>query len=241
MNFHLHHHSFATVDALVCRLIFEISKLYSALAMKIGEYVLQTIMMESYPEKLAVLRHLGHFSNEDITVDEAELQCHQKLQDLYISTKVAKHLQRNIVRGIEDFIATSTKLIEIARKLADDCCKYRAENENTGSPLARAALYFGKSHKSMEDEREALLGILGEKFNSFKNKLDFLHAWLAEAMAAVKPLALIRNENCGLRAEEKKNKSAMNLSFQLYSTSYLEIAGLQPAGSRNRGPCKDVF
>ncbi|XP_039051505.1 SH3 domain-containing protein 1-like [Hibiscus syriacus] len=163
MNFHLHHHSFATVDALVCRLIFEISKLYSALAMKIGEYVLQTIMMESYPEKLAVLRHLGHFSNEDITVDEAELQCHQKLQDLYISTKVAKHLQRNIVRGIEDFIATSTKLIEIARKLADDCCKYRAENENTGSPLARAALYFGKSHKSMEDEREALLGILGEK------------------------------------------------------------------------------
>ncbi|KAK9023951.1 hypothetical protein V6N11_004138 [Hibiscus sabdariffa] len=114
-------------------------------------------------QQQAVLRHLGHFSNEDITVDEAELQCHQKLQDLYISTKAAKHLQRNIVRGIEGFIATSTKLIEIARKLADDCCKYGAENQDTGTPLARAALYFGKSHKSMEDEREVLLGILGEK------------------------------------------------------------------------------
>ncbi|KAK9046942.1 hypothetical protein V6N11_052811 [Hibiscus sabdariffa] len=114
-------------------------------------------------QQQAVLRHLGHFSNEDITVDEAELKCHEKLQDLYISTKAAKHLQQNIVRGIEGFIATSTKLIEIARKLADDCCKYGAENQNTGSPLARAALYFGKSHKSMEDERETLLGILGEK------------------------------------------------------------------------------
>ncbi|XVF00011.1 hypothetical protein REPUB_Repub03eG0249500 [Reevesia pubescens] len=114
-------------------------------------------------QQQAVLKHLGHFSNEDITVDEAELQCHQKLQDLYISTKAAKHLQRNIVRGIEGFIATSSKLVEIARKWADDCCKYGAEDQNTGSSLARAALYFGKSHKSMEDERETLLGILGEQ------------------------------------------------------------------------------
>ncbi|XP_039022181.1 SH3 domain-containing protein 1-like [Hibiscus syriacus] len=114
-------------------------------------------------QQQAVLRHLGHFSNEDIAVDEDELQCHQKLQDLYVSTKAAKHLQRNIVRGIEGFIATSTKLIEIARKLADDCCKYGAEHQNTGSPLARASLCFGKSHKSMEDEMEILLGILGEK------------------------------------------------------------------------------
>ncbi|OMO91352.1 Neutrophil cytosol factor 2 p67phox [Corchorus capsularis] len=112
---------------------------------------------------MAVLRHLGHFSNEDVTVDEAALQCHQKLQDLYSSTKAAKHLQRNIVRGIEGLIATSSKLMEIARKLADDCCKYGAENQSCGSSLARAALQFGKSHKSMEDERETLLGFLGEQ------------------------------------------------------------------------------
>ncbi|XP_021286536.1 SH3 domain-containing protein 1-like isoform X2 [Herrania umbratica] len=117
-------------------------------------------------QQQAVLRHLGHFSNEDITVDEAELQCHQKLQDLYISTKAAKHLQRNIVRGIEGFIATSSKLLEIARKLADDCCKYGAESQTTDSSLARAALQFGKSHKLMEDERETLLGILGEQVSN---------------------------------------------------------------------------
>lgn len=114
-------------------------------------------------QQQAVLRHLGHFSNEDINIDEAELQCHQKLQDLYSSTKAAKQLQRNIVRGIEGFIATSSKLLEIATKLADDCCKYGAENQNTGSSLARASLHFGKAHKSMEDERETLLGILGEQ------------------------------------------------------------------------------
>ncbi|MBA0881257.1 hypothetical protein Goshw_024260 [Gossypium schwendimanii] len=114
-------------------------------------------------QQQAVLRHLGHFSNEDVTVDEADLQCHQKLQDLYSSTKAAKHLQRNIVRGIEGFIATSSKLIEISRKLADDCCKYGVEDQNTGSSLAKAALHFGNSHKSIEDERETLLGILGEQ------------------------------------------------------------------------------
>ncbi|MBA0624243.1 hypothetical protein Godav_009633, partial [Gossypium davidsonii] len=114
-------------------------------------------------QQQAVLRHLGHFSNEDVTVDEADLQCHQKLQDLYSSTKAAKHLQRNIVRGIEGFIATSSKLIEISRKLADDCCKYGVEDQNTGSSLAKAALHFGNSHKSIEDERETLLGILGER------------------------------------------------------------------------------
>ncbi|KAG8493503.1 hypothetical protein CXB51_010911 [Gossypium anomalum] len=114
-------------------------------------------------QQQAVLRHLGHFSNEDVTVDEADLQCHQKLQDLYSSTKAAKHLQRNIVRGIEAFIATSSKLIEISRRLADDCCKYGVENQNSGSSLAKAALHFGNSHKSIEDERETLLGILGEQ------------------------------------------------------------------------------
>jgi endophilin-A len=38
----------------------------------------------------AVLKHLGHFSNEGIIVDEAELQCYQHLQNLYNSTRAAK-------------------------------------------------------------------------------------------------------------------------------------------------------
>lgn len=44
--------------------------------------------------------------------------------------------------------------------MAEDCCKYGAENQTAGSPLARAALYFGNSHSSMEKERETLLGVL---------------------------------------------------------------------------------
>ncbi|XP_021890043.1 SH3 domain-containing protein 1-like, partial [Carica papaya] len=111
----------------------------------------------------AVLKHLGHFGNEAVLIDEAELQCHQQLQDLYSSTKAAKHLQRNIVRGIEGFIATSSKLMEISRKLAEDCKKYGVENQSIQSPLARASLQFGTSHKSMEDERASLLGVLAEQ------------------------------------------------------------------------------
>lgn len=38
----------------------------------------------------AVLKHLGHFGNEAVVVDEAELQCFQQLQNLYNSTREAK-------------------------------------------------------------------------------------------------------------------------------------------------------
>ena len=51
----------------------------------------------------------------------------------------------------------------VARKLAEDCCKYGAENQSDNSCVARAALQFGTSHDLMENEREALLGILGDQ------------------------------------------------------------------------------
>ncbi|KAG6636345.1 hypothetical protein CIPAW_11G105100 [Carya illinoinensis] len=110
-----------------------------------------------------VLRQLGHFSHEAVMVDEAELQCHQQLQNLYNSTRAAKHFQRNIVRGIEAFVSLSSKQMEIARKLAQDCRKYGDENQSTSSPLARASLQFGTSHISIEEERETLLGILRDQ------------------------------------------------------------------------------
>ncbi|KAH9753883.1 SH3 domain-containing protein [Citrus sinensis] len=40
--------------------------------------------------------------------------------------------------------------MEIARKLAEDCCKYGAENQSDNSCVARAALQFGTSHDLME-------------------------------------------------------------------------------------------
>lgn len=38
----------------------------------------------------AVLRQLGHLGHEAFMDDEAELQCHQQLQNLYNSTRDAK-------------------------------------------------------------------------------------------------------------------------------------------------------
>lgn len=54
-------------------------------------------------------------------------------------------------------------LNNLVRKLAEDCCKYGAENENTSTPLLRASTYFGTSHYSIEEERETLLRILGDQ------------------------------------------------------------------------------
>lgn len=57
-------------------------------------------------------------------------------------------------------ISSSSMLV---RKLAEDCCKYGAENQSTDSFVARAALSFGTSHDLMENERETMLGILGDQ------------------------------------------------------------------------------
>ncbi|GAV92248.1 hypothetical protein CFOL_v3_35629, partial [Cephalotus follicularis] len=114
-------------------------------------------------QQQAVLKHLGHFGSEAAMIDEAELQCHQRLENLYNSTRAAKHFQRNVVRGIEGFISTSLKQMEIVRKLSEDCSKYGSENQTTDPGVARAALHFGTSHNMMENERGALLGLLGDQ------------------------------------------------------------------------------
>ncbi|KAJ6703817.1 SH3 DOMAIN-CONTAINING PROTEIN 1 [Salix viminalis] len=110
-----------------------------------------------------ILKHLGRFSNEGIIVDEAELQCNQHLQNLYNSTRTAKHFQKNIVRGVEGFVYISSKEMEILRKLADECCKYGSDNQNENNHVARAALQFGASHNLMENEKETLVGVLNDQ------------------------------------------------------------------------------
>ncbi|XWS43894.1 hypothetical protein CRYUN_Cryun16bG0143900 [Craigia yunnanensis] len=54
-----------------------------------------------------------------------------------------------------------------------------------------------------------------DSFNSFKNRLDFLHSWSEEAIADVNPFAFIRNENWGLRGEENYDSD----QFEVASTS----------------------
>ncbi|CAA7061236.1 unnamed protein product [Microthlaspi erraticum] len=114
-------------------------------------------------QQQAVLKHLGHVNADAVVVDEEELHCHQKLQDLYSSTKAAKRLQRNLVRGLEGFIATGTKVVEIGLKFAEDFKKYGDENPDANTPLSRIAHHFGNSYKSVEEGRESLLGILSEQ------------------------------------------------------------------------------
>ncbi|XP_059663047.1 SH3 domain-containing protein 1 isoform X2 [Cornus florida] len=114
-------------------------------------------------QQQAVLRQLGHLGINAVMIDDDEVQCHQQLQNLYNSTRAAKHFQRDIVRSIEGFVSTSKKEMEIGRKLAEACCKYGTENQNASSPLARAALHFGKSRSSIENERETMLGILHDQ------------------------------------------------------------------------------
>uniref|UniRef100_A0ACD5TX79 Uncharacterized protein n=1 Tax=Avena sativa TaxID=4498 RepID=A0ACD5TX79_AVESA len=105
----------------------------------------------------------ARYNQETSLVDEAELECHQNLQRLYNTTRAAKQFQRTIVRGVEGFVAVSTKQMEIVKKLAEDCCKYGNNNQNLGFVLGKASVEFGKSHSQMEIEREKLLKVLGEQ------------------------------------------------------------------------------
>ncbi|XLR63849.1 hypothetical protein S83_014521 [Arachis hypogaea] len=116
-------------------------------------------------QQQAILRQLGQISNEPLMTDESELECHEKLRKLYNSTKTAKHFQRHIVRGIEGLISVSSKQMEIVRKLAKDCCKYGTENQGGDYPLAGPSLQFGNSYETLENERETLLGILGDQIS----------------------------------------------------------------------------
>ncbi|KAI9123674.1 hypothetical protein K1719_004974 [Acacia pycnantha] len=76
----------------------------------------------------AVLKQFGAWgyggSDNVIATDETELQQHQKLEKLYISTRAGKHYQRDIVRGVEGYIVTGSKQVEIGTKLSEDSRKY---------------------------------------------------------------------------------------------------------------------
>lgn len=56
--------------------------------------------------------------------------------------------------------------MEIAGKLSENCCKYGIENQNGPSALPRIAVEFGTSRAAMEDQREVMLGVLGQQVRS---------------------------------------------------------------------------
>lgn len=104
----------------------------------------------------------GSSENLESITDEAGFYRHQKLEELYISTRAAKRFQRDIVRCVEGFIVASSKQVEIGKTLSEDSHKYGKENTCTsGDALSRAALSFGKARSQMEKERLNLMKALG--------------------------------------------------------------------------------
>lgn len=104
----------------------------------------------------------GLGGSDNIIPDEFELHQHQKLEKLYISTRAGKHFQRDIVRGVEGYIVTGSKQVEIGTKLSEDSRKYGAENTcTTGSTLSKGALSYSRACVQMEKERGNLLKALG--------------------------------------------------------------------------------
>ncbi|CAL9125676.1 unnamed protein product [Musa textilis] len=110
---------------------------------------------------LAVLKQFGgggYGISDNVITDEAELQQYRRIEQLYISTRSSKHFQRDIVRGVEGFIVTGSKQVEIGTKLSDDSRKYGVENSCTSDhTLSKAALIFSQARSHMEKERENLL------------------------------------------------------------------------------------
>ncbi|KAL1534806.1 SH3 domain-containing protein 2, variant 2 [Salvia divinorum] len=112
-------------------------------------------------QQQAVLRQFSGKVNgsEHMASDEAEIQQHQKLEKLYISTRAAK---RDIVRGVEGYVVTGSKQVEIGTKLSEDSKKYSSENTCTsGSTLSKVALSYSSARAQMEKEHDCYLRILG--------------------------------------------------------------------------------
>ncbi|XP_052201588.1 SH3 domain-containing protein 2-like isoform X2 [Diospyros lotus] len=115
-------------------------------------------------QQQAVLKQFagGLGGSDNIISDEVEFNQHQKLEKLYMSTRAGKHFQRDIVRGVEGYIVTGSKQVEIGTKLSEDSRKYGAENTcTTGSVLSKIALNFSRSRGKMEKEHGDLLKALG--------------------------------------------------------------------------------
>jgi endophilin-A len=51
-------------------------------------------------------------------------------------------------------VNTSTKQLEVATKLAEECKKYRMEGLGVGSLLTRATMQYGTTRSQMERERD---------------------------------------------------------------------------------------
>lgn len=113
-------------------------------------------------QQQAVFKQFAGGGSDNLVAEDRELTQHQKLERLYISTRAGKHLQRDIVRGVEGYIVTGSKQVEIGTKLSEDSRKYGAENTcSSGTTLSKASLIFSRARALMEKERGHLLKAFG--------------------------------------------------------------------------------
>ncbi|CAL5015681.1 unnamed protein product [Urochloa decumbens] len=122
----------------------------------------QASRLKEQVARQGVFKQFGYGNSDNAFTDESEVKLHQRLEKLYLSTRAAKHFQRDIVRGVEGYIVTGSKQVEIGNKLSDDSQKYGVENTCTsGDTLSKAATYFGKARSQMEKERGNMLKAFG--------------------------------------------------------------------------------
>ncbi|KAK6130996.1 hypothetical protein DH2020_035259 [Rehmannia glutinosa] len=100
-------------------------------------------------QQQAVLKHFVGGS-DNIASDETELQQHQKLEKLYISTRAAKHFQRDIVRGVEGYITTGSKQVDIGQTLITEPLRAMV----VGSPLEEAR-HLAQRYDRVRQEAES--------------------------------------------------------------------------------------
>uniref|UniRef100_A0A5B7BCW7 SH3 domain-containing protein n=1 Tax=Davidia involucrata TaxID=16924 RepID=A0A5B7BCW7_DAVIN len=101
----------------------------------------------------------GYENSDVMVIDEVEMQRHQQLEKLYRSTRAGKEFQKDIIKAAEALTAIGYKHIETGTKLAEDCCKYGAENINDNI-LAKSASIYGDIRKHVEKEQEDLNRLL---------------------------------------------------------------------------------
>jgi len=65
------------------------------------------------------------------------------------------------MRGVEWMVSTSTKQLEVATKLAEECKKYGMEGSGVGNLLTKATTQYGAARSQMERKRENMNRIFG--------------------------------------------------------------------------------
>lgn len=102
----------------------------------------------------------GYGGSDTIITDAAELQRHQQLEKLFTFTRMGKHYQRDVVKGIEGIILTGTRQVEVVNKLCEDVSKYASDSLDGQGVLGKSLLGYGKHRIRLEREREILFNTL---------------------------------------------------------------------------------